>query len=142
MDKLKGFFKDKSYGFYVSIAVAILTLVTLSVYADAYGSNDRYMSWTGFALMLVGIAVAIGLTVVSSLTPLKLNEWVPPVLALVNFIALMLYITNIYNYVVIVIVGIDIANFSTQFIACTVLFSILIVASVANIFFKQVKEVE
>ena len=61
-------------------------------------------------------------------------------LALANFVALMLYITNIYNYVVVVMVGIDISSFSTQFIACTTLFAILLVASVANIFFKQSKE--
>lgn len=136
MDKLKSFFKNNSYGFYVSFAVSLLTLVTLIVYANAYGSNDRYMSWAGFVIMLVGIVAAVGLTA------FKLNEWVPPVLALANFIALMLYITKIYNYVVVVMVGIDVASFSTQFLSCTVLFAILMVASIANIFFKQVKEVE
>lgn len=136
MEKIKNFFKDKSYGFYVTLAVALLTLVTLIVYANAYGSNDRYMSWAGFAIMLVGLAAAAVLTV------FKFNDWVPPVLALANFIALMLYITNIYNYVVVVMVGIDIASFSSQFLACTVLFAILTVVSIADIFFKQVKEVE
>jgi len=136
MEKIKNFFKDKSYGFYVTLAVAVLTLVTLIVYANAYGSNDRYMSWAGFAIMLVGLAAAAVLTV------FKFNDWVPPVLALANFIALMLYITNIYNYVVVVMVGIDIASFSSQFLACTVLFAILTVVSIADIFFKQVKEVE
>lgn len=134
MEKLKNFFKDKSYGFYVSIAVTLLTLVTLIVYADAYGRNDSYMSWAGFAIMIVGIVVAV------ALTALKLSEWVPPALALANFIALLLYAKSIYNYVVIVIVGIDIASFSSQFILCTVLFAILLVGSIANIFCKQVKE--
>lgn len=136
MNKLKNYLKNKSYGFYVTVFVMLFTLVTLIVYANAYGSNDRYMSWAGFVIMLVGIVAAVGLTA------FKLNDWVPPVLALANFIALMLYITKIYNYVVVVMVGIDVASFSTQFLSCTVLFAILIVASIANIFFKQVKEVE
>jgi len=120
----------------VTVALSLFTLVTSIVYADAYGSNDRYMSWAGFAVMIAGIAVAI------VLTALKLNDWAPPVLALANFVALLLYITNIYNYVVVVMVGIDIASFSTQFVACTVLFAIGLAGSVANIFFRQVKEVE
>lgn len=134
MEKIKNFFKTKSYGFYVTVAVAVLTLITSIVYADSYGRNERYMSWAGFAIMLAGILVAAGLVA------LKRGEFAPPVLALANFIALMLYITNIYNYVVVVMVGIDISSFSTQFVSCTTLFAILLVASVANIFFKQSKE--
>lgn len=135
-DKFKNYFKNKSYGFYVTIAVAVFTLVTSIVYADSYGSNDRYMSWAGFAIMLVGIAAA------AVLVASKQYEWAPPALALANLIALLLYITNIYNYVAVVMVGIDIASFSTQFIACTTLFAIAIVISIADIFFKQVKEVK
>lgn len=107
---------------------------------DGYSITDMYAGgsnyWAGFAVMIAGIAVAI------VLTALKLNDWAPPVLALANFVALLLYITNIYNYVVVVMVGIDIASFSTQFVACTVLFAIGLAGSVANIFFRQVKEVE
>lgn len=134
---LKDYFKKKNYGFYITVAVAVLTLVTLIVYQDSYGSNARYMSWTGFAIMIVGLVVAVGLSVVN------LGEFAAPAIALSNFIGLMLYIKNIYNYVVVVMVGIDIANFSVQFITCTTLFAILIVISIANIFFKQErKEVE
>ncbi len=134
MEKIKNYFKDKSYGFYVTIAVFLLTLVTVIVYGDAYGSNDRYMSWVGAGLMIAGLVIAI------VLTALKQHEWVPPVLALANFIALLLYVTKIYNYVAVVMVGIDVASFSVQFISCTVMFSILIVVSVADIFFKQSKK--
>ena len=134
MEKIKNFFKSKSYGFYVTVAVVLLTLITSIVYADSYGKNERYMSWAGFAVMLAGIFVAAGLTA------FKRCEFAPQGLALANFVARMVYITNFYNYVVVVMVGIDISSFSTQFIACTTLFAILLVASVANIFFKQSKE--
>ena len=89
MEKIKNFFKSKSYGFYVTVAVVLLTLITSIVYADSYGKNERYMSWAGFAVMLAGIFVAAGLTA------FKRCELAPPVLALENFVALKLYITNI-----------------------------------------------
>ena len=49
-------------------------------------------------------------------------------------------ITKIYNYVVVVMVGIDVNPLSSQFITCTVCFAILVVISIANIFFRQEKK--
>lgn len=134
MKKSKGFLKTKSYGFYVTIVIAILTLVTAFVYANSYGNNARYMSWEGVYVMLAGVGLGLILTL------FRQNEWVPPVLALGNFVAMMLYITKMYNYVVVVMVGIDIASFSMEFMLCSGLFAVTLAISILNIFFKQAKE--
>lgn len=134
MEKLKKFFQEKSYGFYVTIGVSILTLVTLIVYATAYGKLASYMSWWGFAFMIVGIAAALALIL------FKQGKWAPAAIALFDFIALLLFIVYIYKYVIVVMVGIDMNTFSPQFIACTTLFISCFVISVANIFLKQEKK--
>lgn len=135
MDLVKNFFKRKSYGFYVSLAVIVMTIITMSVYSASYGMIDRYMSWAAIGVMVAGMVVGLALSV------LNLGEWGAAVMAICNFVGLMQYITKIYNYVVVVLVGIDVNTLSTQFIACTVCFAILIVLSIANVFFKQKEEV-
>lgn len=136
MNIIKNFFKRKSYGFYVTLVVAVLTIITMAVYSASYGTVPRYMSWTAIGVMIAGLVVGLALSV------FNLGQWGAAVMAICNFIGLMQYITKIYNYVVVVIVGIDINTLSSQFIACTVFFAILIVASIANIFFKQEKSKE
>ena len=136
MDLVKNFFKRKSYGFYVSLAVIVMTIITMSVYSASYGMIDRYMSWAAIGVMVAGMVVGLALSV------LNLGEWGAAVMAICNFVGLSQYITKIYNYVAVVMVGIDVNTFSSQFIACTVCFAILIVISIANIFFKQEKKKE
>lgn len=136
MELVKNYFKKKSYGFYVTLAVIVMTIITMIVYSSSYGSIDRYMSWTAIWFMAIGLIAGLALSI------LNFGEWGAAVLGICNFIGLMQYITKIYNYVVVVLVGIDVNTFSSQFIGCTVCFAILIVLSVANIFFKQEKKVE
>lgn len=134
MELVTNFFKKKSYGFYVTIAVIIMTIVTMIVYSQEYGSVARYMSWEAIWVMGAGLIVALALTI------FNLGEWGAAVLAICNFVGLMQYITKIYNYVVVVMVGIDVNTLSSQFITCTVFFAILVVISLANIFFRQEKK--
>ena len=113
-----------------------MTIITMSVYSASYVMIDRYMSWAAIGVMVAGMVVGLALSV------LNLGEWGAAVMAICNFVGLMQYITKIYNYVVVVLVGIDVNTLSTQFIACTVCFAILIVLSIANVFFKQEKKKE
>ena len=94
------------------------------------------MSWGAFAVMLVGAVVA------AALPFFKLTKWSCVVLAVTNFVALLLYAYYIYFYVSIVLVGIQASSFSWQFILCTTLFVVLLVGGIANVFLKQEKEVE
>ena len=100
MELVRNFFKKKSYGFYVTIAVIIMTIVTMIVYSHEYGSVARYMSWAAIWVMGAGLIVSLVLTI------FNLGEWGAGILAICNFVGLMQYITKIYNYVVVVMVGI------------------------------------
>ena len=41
MELIKNFFRRKSYGFYVSLAVIVMTIITMAVYSASYGTMDR-----------------------------------------------------------------------------------------------------
>ena len=131
MEKIVNFFKDKSYGFYVTLISILFTIITFSVYVSSYGKYDSYMSWEGFYFMIAGAVLAL-ITIV-----IKKYSWAPIILATTNYIGLLYYILKLYNYVVVVLVGIDLASFSPSFIMCTTLFAINVVISTCNVFFKQ-----
>ncbi len=136
LEKVKAYLSKKSYGFYVSLAVVLLTIITMIVYSASYGSVERYMSWTAVGVMVAGMIVGLALCI------FNLGDWGAAVMAVTNFVGLSQYITTIYNYVAVVLVGIDINTFSAAFYACTVLFVLLFVVSLANVFFKQEKDKE
>ena len=78
-------FKNKPKGFYALLGCMALSLVTAIVYACIYAST-RYISWTGFWIMLAGVAVAAVLVVT------KLHRFAPSVLLATNFIALLYHV--------------------------------------------------
>lgn len=131
--KLNAFFKDKSYGFYWSIAVFLISLATAVAYAVCYRGTQE-MSWPGFVIILVGLALAVVLAVTGH------TRWVPVAMAVADFIALLLYIYAIYFYVSVIMVGIEGSAFSMEFNICTTCFLVTILAAVINIFLRQVKD--
>lgn len=48
---MKEFFKDKSYGFFVTLALMTLSVATMIIYASVYGGT-RFMSWAEFAVVV------------------------------------------------------------------------------------------
>lgn len=135
MEKGKAFFKNKSFGFYVTLALIFATVVGSITYSVLY-SGSRYMSWSATAVMLVGAAFSLALAFT------KKAKWSCAVLALADFIALLLYVYGIYFYVSIVMVGIQASAFNWQFQLCTGIFAVLLAANLVNVFLKQVKEEE
>ena len=73
---------------------------------------------------------------------LKQYKIAPYALGFLNFVALLFYVYGIYYYVSVVLVGIDLDHFEPQFFVSTILFVVLLGASVTSIFMEQVKEVE
>lgn len=128
-------FKDKSYGFYVTLALIVVTVVAAIVYSVLY-NGSRYFAPQAAGFMLGGAVLAL----VMCFT--KAAKWASAVLALADFIALLFYINGIYFYVSIVMVGIQASTFNWQFQLCTVIFVALLVVNVVNVFLKQVKEKE
>jgi hypothetical protein len=135
MENLKAFFKDKSYGFYASVVVFVLSLITAIVYAANY-SGTKEMSWAAFIIILVGLVAAVVLGVFGK------YRWIPVAMAVADFAALLLFIKAVYFYVSVVLYGINGSAFSPQFTTSTVFLIITFVLSIANIFLKQVKDEE
>lgn len=130
---MKNYLKGKSYGFYVTLALIVATVVTAIAYAVLY-NGSRYFSMPAVLFMGGGVVAALALSCT------RLAKWANAVLALADFVATLLYIYGIYFYVSIVMVGIQASTFSWQFLVCTALFVVLLVANVVNVFLKQVEE--
>lgn len=130
-------FKNRSLGFYCGACVALLSIVTAIVYAACYHNLPRFMSWEAFYVVLAGSVVAL----VGLLFNNKIVEDVAcAVLILANVIGLCFFIQYIYNYVVVVMVGIDLNHFDTEFIVCTALFAVSLIAAIVSFFMPKAKE--
>ena len=131
MKKLLG---NKSYGYYITLALSVLSVVTAVVYLVMY-NGSRYMSAPAAILPILGAVAAVGLGFVRGG-----GKAANAVLALCDFVALLFYIYGIYFYVSDVMVGIQASSFNSQFVICTVLFAVLLIANLINVFLKQEKE--
>lgn len=130
-------FKDRSLGFYVTCCAAILSIVTASVYAGCYHNQPRFMDWTAFVVMLVGAIAGL----VLALPKMKLvNELAAAVIGVTVLVGLCLFIQALYNYVAVVMVGIDIDHFDPAFIASAALLVVSLIASVVAVFMPKAKE--
>ena len=61
-------------------------------------------------------------------------------LALRDFVALLVYIDGVYFYVSFVLVGIHASSFNSQLVVCPALFAVLLIANLINVFLKKEKE--
>jgi len=129
------FFKSKGIGFYLTLCLVVLSVVTAAAYIMSYVKYPNHMSWTAVGLLFGGAAAALVLSVI------RRCGWLAPwVLVGTIFSSLMLYIQHLYSYVVVVIVGIDLSTFTPQFILCSALYAVCVVLSIVNIYLKQEKE--
>lgn len=130
-------FKDRSLGFYCTAGAALFAIVTSIVYAACYHNLPRFMSWEAFYVLLFGAIVALGVLVVKN----KIVEDVASaLLILATIIGLCFFIQYIYNYVVVVMVGIDLNHFDPEFIVCTTMFAVSLVAAIVSFFMPKAKE--
>lgn len=130
---MKDLLANKKYGFFVTLALMLLSVVTMIVYASIYGGT-RFMSWAGFWVVLAGVVVAAALILA------KQERWVPALLLSTNFIGFLLYVYYIYFHVSVILVGIQSAGFPPEFFVNVVFFVVTLAVSVANIYLPQNKE--
>ncbi|MBO4989449.1 MAG: hypothetical protein J6D37_03860 [Clostridia bacterium] len=130
---MKEFFKNKKFGFYVTLALVALFIITAIVYSNSYG-NTAFMSWPAFIVLLVGA----GLTVV--LVALKQDRFAPALALATSVVALCLYILDIYYFISSIAYGIQFSGIPVELIATMVLFIGTMIVAIANIFFPQVEE--
>ena len=132
---IKELFKNKPVGFYVTLGTIGLALITAVAYLLCYNNTDNFNVWA-FIVLLVSVVASVILVL------LKQYKIAPYALGFLNFVALLFYVYGIYYYVSVVLVGIDLDHFEPQFFVSTILFVVLLGASVTSIFMEQVKEVE
>ena len=136
MNFLKKFMEGKKYGFYVTLALMLLALITGIIWVSTYGGTDEFSAW-GFAFLIVGVVLSLVLAI------LKRERLAADVLGFCVLMGLLFYISAIYMYVSVVLVGIDADTFSSDFILNTTFFAITSVVALVNMFLPQAsKKVE
>ena len=120
-------------GFKVTLATCVVSLITAIAYAVIYASS-RYMSWPAFAIIIVGVVLA------AVLIALKQERFAPSALLVCDFLALLLYVYNIYFYISSVATGIQFSGFPLEFYVNAVLYVLSLVLSIACVFMRQTPE--
>lgn len=133
--KFVDFRKDKKPGFWVSASLALLSMVIAIVYIACFRGTDE-MSYWAFSFLLIGGILGLGLLAFNK------SDIAKYVIGGGIFVALLFYIYAVYYYVSVVMVGIDLDHFSTEFIITTTLFVIGFIGGLVNVFLPQVKTAE
>jgi hypothetical protein len=96
MENVKKFFRGKSWGFYVSLAGAILLLVTAIIYSVTFGMSEHinlnFEVWV-LVVALLGVAGFAALSVFEVTSP-----YAAAALFAGGFVAFLLFISTSYMY--------------------------------------------
>ncbi len=130
---MKGFLKNKAFGFYVTCLITLLSFIASISYIVAYAGTD-YISWIAF-FSLVAVVVANVLLIIK-----KKFGFAQAASAVLVGVAFIFFIYGLYLYMSVVMVGIDAASFSSSFTTNIMLLVLLSLLSFINIFLKQEKD--
>lgn len=139
---MKKIFSNKSYGFFVTIGLALLSIATMIVYLVSYkgviatNSTKEIFSWPAFIFLVVWLVAFV-----ASLFVPQLAKYVHYVGGICLTLAACFFIYGIYFQVSVMAVGID-AKFDSKFFLNTIFFGLLWVGSLINVFLPQVKKEE
>lgn len=93
MEFLKKFFSGKAFGYYVTLAVSLLFLISGIVYVVQYAKDTRDYQILTTVLLFVGFAVSV------VLLALKQDKYTPYVQGVFSLCALLFFIRKIYWYI-------------------------------------------
>ena len=137
---MKKLFSNKAYGFYVTLGLAVLSVVTMIVYLASYkgviatNSTKEIFSWPAFIFLFIW------------LLPFGLSLFYKDTFRFANYLAAIsltlaacFFIYGIYYQVSVMAVGID-AKFDPKFFLNTILFVSCWIISIANVFLPQKKK--
>ena len=125
--------KEKAVGFYVSVAVAVLSLLAIGLYFMGF-NGTKYMSMEAVWLVLAGVVISIVLSLA------KKDNAVPAVLLACVFVSMLRFISAVYLYVVTSVYAASVIHFSTEFSGTIICYVLAIVIGIVNVFLKQRKE--
>lgn len=137
---MKDFFKSKGAGFYVSASAAVLSLITLIVYAlyATVGEGQQYFSTASIILLAVSVAVFAAACIFRQTAP-----WAPFLQAVFVFTAFLVFVYACYRYFTEVFYGgINSTAFEIMnkwFLASIILFFVSTVLSQVGLHMRQTK---
>lgn len=119
--------KEKTSGYKMILATILMTIITLIVYVAIYRSS-KYISWEGVRVLALGTVLAI------LLLWFRLQRFVPAVLLITSFGALLFHIYYIYFFISSVLTGIQFSGFPASFFVNFAFFGITVVMSIICVF--------
>lgn len=95
MNKIKQFLSEKSIGYYLFAASALLGLITFIIYVARGGDSMTDLSAATIALMIIGVVLNIAL-LVKNFTPLEIIPFVFYIAGFMTYIGSeIMFITNV-----------------------------------------------
>lgn len=137
---LKNYFKDKTVGFYLTIATTILSLVLaimLVVMLPQLADLNKYGYTNNMPVVYVCLFGLVALTIVGII--FKKFALIPYAQASLSFVGLLFFIYSCYAYFFEIFMAIEEMVFYPIIIAFAIMFIVIIALSVAGIFLKQTK---
>lgn len=137
---MKKLLSNKAYGFFVTLVLAVVSIVTMIVYLASYkgviatNSTKEIFSWPAFIFLLVFVVLFV-----ASLFIRNYFKYLNYIACVCLTLSACFFVYGIYYQVSVMATGID-AKFNFTFFFNTFLFVILWIASIANVFLPQEKK--
>jgi len=134
---MKKFLSDKTYGFYVTLGLAVLSIGLMIIYDVSYkgfySNNKEVFSWGSFICLFIWI-----IPFAASLFYKKLFRFANYIACICISLSTFFFIYGIYYWISVMSTGID-ARFDSTFFLNAIMFIVLWIGSLVNVFLPQIK---
>ena len=132
MKKVKDFLKTCSIGTYFIFATIVTSLISLILIG--VGFQAGYHSYGSIVCLILLIVLDAVLLII------KKEAFIPAANVILSLGTILFFILTSYNYVAVVVTGIDIENFNVDWVLSTIFFIATYVLSFASIFIPLKKK--
>ena len=132
MKKVKDFLKTCSIGTYFIFATIVTSLISLILIG--VGFQAGYHSYGSIVCLILLIVLDVVLLII------KKEAFIPAANVILSLGTILFFILTSYNYVAVVVTGIDIETFNIDWVLSTIFFIATYVLSFASIFIPLKKK--
>lgn len=122
--------KNKILGYWFSVGLLALTLITAIVYVASYAGSSM-MSWWVFVFLLVGVVGGAALLVLDKF------DYFPVACFVLSGASIVVFFAKSFNYILDFIVGIDVTSLAASFVVSAVFLALTLVASIVILCMEQ-----